>query len=105
MLVKVRNKATKQEQVITQKAYNLAKKRFEYVGLAPEGSDLNGRIAEVKNETILNQESPNLTATAKKEEEKGAEAVVSNAPKVAAKRGPKPKDKNQISSQAVASES
>lgn len=103
MLVKVRNKATKLTQVITKKAYDLAKKRYEYLGTAPEGSDLDGQISE-EQPTQTIQASPNLTTTAKQEEEKGAEAVVvSEAPKVPAKRGPKPK--NQISSPSPSVES
>jgi hypothetical protein len=102
MLVKVKNKATGNEQVITQKAYNLAKKRYQFIGNAPQGSDLDGQIEE-ETPTPQIQESPNLK-TAAQEEEKGAEAVVVNeAPKVPAKRGPKPK--NQISSPATAVES
>jgi hypothetical protein len=108
MLVKVKNKANGNVQVITLKAYNLAKKRYQFIGNAPEGSDLDGQSAEVETKQVQQseiQESPNLTTTARKEEEKGAEAVVGSAPKEKGKPGRKPKSENQISSPAPAVES
>lgn len=108
MLVKVKNKATQQEQVITQKAYNLAKKRYVLLGNAQEGSDLhnNNPVIEVKvSEQSLTETGtvPNQTTTAIVRE-KGAEVVVVDnvAPKPKGKPGRKPA--NQISSPAPAVE-
>lgn len=93
MLVKVRSKATGNEGFITQKAYNLAKKSYAFLGNAEDGADLydpngtsNQPVAQTQSET---SQSPNQKAQAEEKEEVAAPVVDKKQPKQ--KPGPKSK--------------
>jgi hypothetical protein len=77
MLVKVKSKASGNVQCITQKAYNLAKRRYDFLGNCEDGADIYNPDGPAETQQVETQESPNLTTTAPKEDAKVAEAVVS----------------------------
>lgn len=105
MLVRVKHKETGRESLITPHAYNLAKKRYTFLGNVPDNDANLYTPSAHQDEQPEPTQSPNLkpqTPESPVEKESGAAPAVSSpvANETAKTKGkPGPKSKKQISSQ------